>query len=365
MEQVIREQNDRYSRDIILNNTRNEGIDILKCVCAFLVVIIHSPMIPGITGELVTAMNRMAVPVFFMISGWFYGSTLSRRKRKNQIIKVLKMILWSSIFYFLFNGMIATLQSELPDYFRSFLSFKVIVKFIFLTASPFQGHLWYLSALLYVLIIVGWCDNKFGRKKLYWLIPVLLLGDLAFGKYSLLLLGRPIPTSLVRNWLFVGVPYFLLGDCMNTNQGKMQGLLRLNRVLLYVLIAFFVVTTLLEKYLLVSASLNAERNHYISSTFLSIIAFVIALTTNSKAGGISGWLAWVGKEYSTTIYIIHPAFLTLFSLLVQTVITNHETVMSVYRWTAPVLVFLVSLGYSVLHEKVKVLFIKSRSKNVP
>ena len=318
-------------------------------------------MIPGIAGELVTAINRMAVPTFFMISGWFYESVVSRGKVKNQINKVLKMILWSSLFYFIFNGIIATLQGKLPDYFRSYLSLKIIIKFFAFTASPFQGHLWYLSALLYVLIFVGWCDDMIGRKKLYWLIPLFLLGDLVFGKYSLLLFGKPFPTSLVRNWLFVGLPYFLLGDCMKNNQDKIRGLMNLNKVWLYFLIIVFVATTLLEKNFLVSAGLNAERNHYISSTFLSITGFVIALTTNRKTGG-SGRLAMVGKKYSTMIYIIHPAFLTLFSLLIQMVVTNQETVTDMYRWTAPFLVFLVSLGYSVLYEKVKVLFLKNQIK---
>lgn len=38
-------------------------VDILKALCAFLVVCIHAPF-PGIVGDYFTALSRVAVPIF-------------------------------------------------------------------------------------------------------------------------------------------------------------------------------------------------------------------------------------------------------------------------------------------------------------
>ena len=49
---------------------RNEGIDMLRMVCAFFIVCIHIPF-PGGVGSYIKAVSRIAVPIFFMISGYY------------------------------------------------------------------------------------------------------------------------------------------------------------------------------------------------------------------------------------------------------------------------------------------------------
>ena len=57
----------------ILEN-RNNNLDILKTICAFLVICIHIPF-PGSVGAIITPLARIAVPIFFMITGYFYNRT--------------------------------------------------------------------------------------------------------------------------------------------------------------------------------------------------------------------------------------------------------------------------------------------------
>lgn len=52
---------------------RNIGIDILRFVCAFLVVCIHVPF-PGVVGGCIKAVARIAAPIFFMSTGYFLVS---------------------------------------------------------------------------------------------------------------------------------------------------------------------------------------------------------------------------------------------------------------------------------------------------
>ena len=79
---------------------RYNNIDALKALCAFLVICIHCPF-PGLAGEYVVALSRIAVPIFFMITGYFYKPEENPEKR--QIIKLLKIILLASVLYFSWN----------------------------------------------------------------------------------------------------------------------------------------------------------------------------------------------------------------------------------------------------------------------
>lgn len=89
---------------------------------------------------------------------------------------------------------------------------KNILKFLALNESPLARHLWYLGAILYVLVIVLLVDKLNCRKLLYYLITVLLIADLVFGKYSLFILHREFPYIIVRNFLCVRIPYFCIGN---------------------------------------------------------------------------------------------------------------------------------------------------------
>ena len=62
-----------------------------------------------------------------------------------------------------------------------------------------------------MLIIMHIFDKLKIEKCLVFAAPFLLMGDLILGKYSVLLLGREFPYILVRNFLFVGIPYFCIG----------------------------------------------------------------------------------------------------------------------------------------------------------
>ena len=58
--------------------SRAASLDVLKAICAFLVVCIHVPF-PGKVGEYFTALTRVAVPIFFMITGFFHADVVLAR----------------------------------------------------------------------------------------------------------------------------------------------------------------------------------------------------------------------------------------------------------------------------------------------
>lgn len=80
------------------SHVRFAGFDILKFFCSFLIVCIHCPF-PGEAGQWFTALTRIAVPIFFMISGYYFNDMQSKRRTPDQIKKILSLVIAANCFY--------------------------------------------------------------------------------------------------------------------------------------------------------------------------------------------------------------------------------------------------------------------------
>ena len=92
--------------------SRADNIDILKATCAFLIVCIHVPF-PGVIGEYFTALTRIAVPVFFMITGYFYFDVEEKNGETRQIKKIFKLVLEANVLYLLWDSFYAVLSRNM------------------------------------------------------------------------------------------------------------------------------------------------------------------------------------------------------------------------------------------------------------
>lgn len=325
---------------------RADNIDILRAICAFLIVCIHIPFY-GTLGAYFTALTRIAVPIFFMITGYFYSDVVKRGGETRQIKKILKLVIEANFIYLLWDSFCALVSWNM-DFFQNTFTLKNLLKFLLLNESPMKGHLWYLGAILYVLIILQVADKLKCIKMLYCLTPVLLLGDLVFGKYSMVIWGREFPYILVRNFLFVGIPYFCIGHLIRNGMGR-----RINKKVLGYLIILFSLTTIFERILLVNIGMNATRDHYVSTTFLAVTVFLFAL----KCDGHKGVLAAIGRRYSTWLYILHPIFITCLGT-----VTKKVGIYSVYQFIAPITVYIATLVFLVIIDKCKYRIVQRRHR---
>ena len=105
------------------------------------------------------------------------------------------------------------------------------------------------------------------------------------------------------------------------------------------MIIVFAISSFLERFILVKAGANATRDHYISTTFLAISFFVYALKSNWN----NEILALIGRRYSTWLYIMHPIFITLLSM-----VAGKFGVKSIYRCVAPIVVYCVTLVFLIV-----------------
>lgn len=256
-----------------MEEKRNNSIDNLKAICTFLIVCIHVPF-PGEIGAYFITLTRIAVPIFFMITGFFYLDIIFYHKEVKQIKKILKLLIEANVIFLIWNILCKVLGGKnIIHYLQSTITLKNIIKFVVFNESPLGIHLWYLGAVFYVLLIVFFLDKLKRRKILYSLIPFLLIIDLVFGKYSLIIFHHEFPYILVRNFLCVGIPYFCIGNIIRERKYAEK----CNKRIPQIMIIVFAISSFLERFILVKAGANATRDHYISTTFLAISFFVYAL----------------------------------------------------------------------------------------
>lgn len=133
-------------------------IDIVKIICAVLIVFIHTSPLETVNGTLnsllVNYISRIAVPFFFISSGFLlFGKTDIKNPDGNAVKKYLKRILflyliWSAI-YFPFTVLQIHWSKTPPQAFEVFLNWA---KNMIVSAG--FGFLWYLPATIVAVAIV-------------------------------------------------------------------------------------------------------------------------------------------------------------------------------------------------------------------
>ena len=317
------------------SSNRNYSIDVLKCICALLVVLLH---IPSEWTNYYMPLTRIAVPCFFMISGYCIKGNDIKGKITRSVSRLLWLILWSSALYIFASFILKhfSIQLIIP-------SVKDLFNFLVFNENPWAPHLWYLNAYLYVLLIVVVIEKRGLWNIAYILIPLLLIVDLAFGKYSLLLWNKEFDWLYVRNFLFVGLPYFLIGAFVRSKRN-----IFLNKHILMGGVIIFSTTSFLERYLLTQIGTNAVREHYLSTTFLAVSVFLLALSIKIKKPNV---LSNIGERDSLYIYIFHIVVASVLSIVVM---RCPSVIGYAYTYMAPMVVFIITIAFVMILKKIGV-----------
>ncbi len=262
------------------------------------------------------------------------------------IRKILKLVIISNFTYFFIEVGYACLQNEAAEYIGSLLRIQTWIKFIVFNTSPFSTHLWYLSAYLYVLLIdylISYVNVQV-RTKIDRIVPIviplLLSVDLVMGKYAVVLFGRTFPVDIVRNFLFVGLPYYYLGHLLSSD-GVATWVTKVKQnskgVLLSIsLIGLSVGCTLAEYIFFTASGLASTRDHYIGTTFLAVSVFLTAMLYPDA--GRNSFLKVIGERYSLAIYLIHPVLIKVLRFML-----NRFDLYDEFEYVAAVVVYIISL----------------------
>ena len=323
--------------------TRYDGLDVLKTISAFLVICAHEPF-PGKFGYYLADIVSVAVPCFFMISGFFYPSVIKRGSENKQLLKVFKITLIALACYFVWTWFFYKISDQDFSYIINRLfSFKGSVKMIFFNGAIFGYHLWYMLAFVWVLLIVR-IGNLLGLKKLMiTAAPFLFLPCIILGRYSDLFLHRFISIEFSRNCYFLGLPSFCIGWYFGENLPRIKE--KLNEKLLLLGMLVFGALGPIEHIILEIIGHDMEGDMFFSTPLFVVCTFLYFACFYKKNGVLSA----IGRKYSSGIYFVHAAVLEMiYHIFSKTILAN------AYTYVAPFVIFFLSLGLVWLWKKLTV-----------
>lgn len=313
--QMLREQRSESGR----KGGRNPIIEYMKLLCAFLVVAIHVSPLQSINETadfiLTRIVARIAVPFFFMVSGYF---VLSGCKKHNE--RILRFLKKTAILY-----LVATmLYVPVNIYAGNFknISLGQVCRDIFLDGTFY--HLWYLPAVMLGMVICMVLIRVFGEKAAFVITLILyvfgLIGDSYYGLTKMIPLLKKVYdrifelSSYTRNGLFFA-PVFLMLGCLiaRTNERKEEN----SQFITGMEAAIFFLLMALEGLLLHRFSWQRHDSMYVFLIplmyflFLWISRFTYTKDIQKKETKMIGPASKNPGNGAMIIYIIHPFVLVV------------------------------------------------------
>lgn len=320
--------------------TKNDCLNVWKGIAAFAVVLIHCTL-PGVPGEIIKGIARFAVPLFFLISGYFaYGrEDAVLRRRESHIFRlyvgaVAVYYLWAALRYFLSQRTFAQMGAELfPDGGRT------VSDLLFFNRTAMAPHLWFMGTLVYCYLFYRLLARKRLEERAYLLIPVLLAANLLLGE-GRGLTGIAVPVRWIRSFWLTGFPFFLWGSWFACREK--QGRLTLRTGFCLAALSAGVVLSAVE------CLWSGYDELYVGSILTAGGMFALALA--HPAFGKGSALARIGERDSAQIYLWHM-LLRNFAALAFMMVRFYET--TICQTLMP---FLVGAASIVLAEVINVFY---------
>ncbi len=315
-------------------NEENKTLYSAKFIAAILVIFIHC-MFPGNVGIIIKNIARFAVPLFFIISGYYWKSSHKNdgdnKKNKRRINRALRLLLYSVLLYGIVNVTLSFFSGSIHSFITSISDIhNWIYLIVFNYTTPFLGvgHLWYLLALLYVYFLIVIVEKR-NLWRLANILSVIILIMTFVIEYTSFFTSSNIPGFYYRNWLCIGFPMFVLGRFISEHKDFFSKIdLRICSIIYIIL---FVIETLLF-----NDSLEILVN--------SLVACLIIMCLSIKNPNIDLY-SICGKKYSQWIYIYHYLFVIGASIISSRL--NNTMV----NWINPIVVLTATFLFCLLTDK--------------
>lgn len=341
-----------------MHREKNEQIELLRVISCFLVVCIHvSNFYSRSYGKITDAsyifsiitntFSRVAVPIFFMISGYLLISeyTVIKKSIKRVLHTAATLVLWSVIYY------VWNLWYRQQEY-----DFSLLFK------APVKRHLWFLYAILGIYIALPFLQcllkNMPPLLMKYFVILWFLIMTVNYG-LALFDMQVTYQVPLIGNSCYLG--YFIMGYLIRCFVGRIpvkHWECYLVATFSSVITVFATVVYSMERGMHVDRFLE-YRNVLIA---ISAVCVFIAVMQRDKItlGSFSGKLVHGISRHSFTIYLSHILFLDVVKKECE--IRELSAFVGIPVYTC--LVFVVSYVFSVLFDGV-CKGIKRKNRNMP
>ena len=295
---------------------QKKSLDIAKFLASLAVIAIHCPPFPnGSTGAMIADMvSRMAVPLFFAISGFLFfekirfinGKVEACPENIARLRKYIRRIgvqycLWSAI-YILYH---------VPGWYQSGWWGLYIIKdcMISFFCTGVHYHLWYLPALMIAIMVLYMLLSWFKVNHLLFICTALWLILYASGQYAdWAFFCQPVVSWIIRRlsiwWsmLFCAVPLLYAGVL------NVKGLCSSRGSIYGVLVAAVLYVT--EVVVLRTCNPAGNTAFVLTTPVLTFFVLSSLLSSNSQSSLTSS----IQRKASEYIYFIHPIVAGLLSV---------------------------------------------------
>ncbi len=307
---------------------RSSPIDALRTLAMIAVVFTHV-VFPGTAGKVIVSLSAFAVPVFFMISGYFLQG-MDTQKLLCRARKILLLTIAVTVVYLLYVIASDGIGKVLADV--SLVSFG---QWLILSAPAcaLPVHLWYLYALISCYLILALLVKLKWLDQASFLIPVIIALRIV-GAIILPELGVvKLHGTLYSNAFMLGIPFMLLGHEIR------KWLQRKPCVRSWVFVCLAILglaISVVESFLMKVATVR------IGSGMITSVALFVLAATSHREYSIA---AQVGRKYSRDVYIWHVLIAGVLRKILSWLGLYGNTVI---RQAFPVIVLLLSVGSAVL-----------------
>lgn len=287
---------------------RNVYLDLFKFFLCFLVIAIH------LAGESYAhfPLYRLAVPMFFIISGYFnYTADIIHLEKKTLafIKRTAKYMIVGFLIYIVFDFFMCFVEGHGVGYYFTTLFYEdFLLEFLFLNRPiTYTGaQLWFLIAL-FVVSLIHYGLVKINKLHYYKIIiPVCYAIYFFFAGYMYLLQDTDMPIRYTRNAWFFGLPNFALGFTLAKFNFHKKNWYK------YVYLAIGVLFFFLQigEYNLIRTE-NISLEMYVSSVLSAV--FLLQFFLGIKRADCHFYYKWIGKNGSFYVYILHMAVAVVLS----------------------------------------------------
>lgn len=337
------------------SQVENRFLYFLEGIACMAVIFIHC-MFPSWLGVFVCGLARFAVPLFFLVSGYFLYPTdikpdQMRKRMRRKIIRIGGLLIATVLFYLIWTMMRVCLNGGMESV--RFYIYELIQPkqwFATLVLNDFTmigGHLWFLAALLYCYLIY----MKIGRfilKCVGYKSILILLGIHVCGRFWFSIAGIDSIFGIsvyiwFRNWFFMAFPFFTAGIWIRYHQNYICSYFSKRK--LVCLFGSGIWLSVIEAIL--TYWLTGEDRELYLGTFLMVFSmFFYAIQMPEKPGIL--WIENIGRHYLLFLYIMHLAVTEGINLLCSKVGLGD---IKVIPYTKPFLVVGITMIGAVLWEK--------------
>lgn len=337
-----------------MNKRRNYYLDFWKGIACFGVVFFHTYYAfyweNRDVGNMLKAFFRFAIPLFYMISGYYCyyaDNAVTSQKLPNKIKHIFKINVVASIMWLFVQLMIGLLGdnhggfSGMKDKLGEIFTFKKLLIWLFLNEDPFVKILWFLSALLYMYLAMI-LINRFNLYKASYVVAIIclvihyLLGNVCKG------FGIEINSIYYRNFLLMAFPFFMFGHYIHRNEKELLHKFSLKVCIFMLLLGELL--TIPEWYFLDKTEIS------IGAVLAAFAIFVLSLHVPERKE--KSVITYIGTELSLFIYIIHMAVKLVMDKVAEKLFYSFPKADLVYQVLKPLLCFGVSVVAGVLFYKV-------------